>query len=54
MRTDFDSNRLVFQLKQQYRDRIDFLQSQINRQQSEINQLKEQIALITKEKDYDC
>ena len=54
MRTDFDNNRLAFQLKQQYRDRIDFLQSQINRQQSEINQLKEQIALITKEKDYDC
>jgi hypothetical protein len=54
MRTDFDSSRLVFQLKQQYRDRIDFLQSQITRQQGEINQLKEQIALITKEKDYDC
>jgi hypothetical protein len=54
MRTDFDNNRLAFQLKQQYRDRIDFLQSQITRQQGEINQLKEQIVLITKEKDYDC
>ena len=54
MRTDFDSDHLIFKLKQQYRDRIDFLQSQITRQQGEINQLKEQIKLITKEKDYDC
>lgn len=42
------------QLKQIYSDRIDSLKSEINKKQEEINQLTEQIDLISKGKIYDC
>ncbi len=54
MNTDFYTNHLALRLQEQYRDRIDFLQSKINDQQTEIDQLKEQIRLITLEKIYEC
>ena len=54
MIANFYTNHLALQLKEQYRDRIDFLQSKITNQQTEINQLKEQIKLITVEKMYEC
>jgi cell division protein FtsL len=52
--SDFYTNHLVLQLKEQYRNRIEFLQSKITSQQNEIDQLKEQIKLITAEKMYEC
>lgn len=46
-------NPLTIQLKQQYKDRIDFLQTQIIQQKNEIDQLKNQIKIITEGKLYD-
>lgn len=46
-------NPLTNQLKQQYKDRIDFLQTQIIQQKNEIDQLKNQIKIITEGKLYD-
>ena len=48
------TNKMVFDLKQQYQGRISQLQEKITEQQKEILQLQEQIKLLTHEKFYDC
>lgn len=47
-------NKLAFDLKQQYQERIEQLQQQITEQQKEILNLQEQIKLLSYEKYYDC
>ena len=47
-------NRLAFVLKQQYEDRISYLQNKITEQQREIVQLQEQIKYMSKDRFYDC
>jgi len=47
-------NRFAFDLKQQYQDRITFLQKKIEDQQHEISRLQEQIEYMSKDKFYDC
>jgi chromosome segregation ATPase len=54
MIANFYNNHLALQLKEQHRNRIDFLQSKIANQQHEINQLNEQIKRMSQEKKYDC
>jgi uncharacterized coiled-coil protein SlyX len=49
-----EMNRLAFDLKQQYRDRIEDLQQKITEQQKEILKLQEQIKLLSHDKYYDC
>ena len=51
---DTSLNRLEFNLKQQYQERITFLQQKITEQQHEILRLKEQIKYMSKDKFYDC
>lgn len=50
------TNNMIGELKQQYQDRIDQLQSQIENQQIEIEKLNMMITLMDKElnKEYDC
>jgi len=52
--TDYQENKMVFDLKTQYQERITDLQNKITDQQKEILQLQELIKLLTKEKYYDC
>jgi hypothetical protein len=52
--TESNTNILAFQLKQQYRERIDYLQKQIIRQQTEIIELQNIIKQFTEGKEYDC
>jgi len=47
-------NRLEFTLKQQYQERISFLQQKITEQQHEILCLQEQIKYMSRDKFYDC
>jgi uncharacterized coiled-coil protein SlyX len=47
-------NRLEFNLKQQYQERISYLQNKITEQQHEILQLQEQIKYMSKDRYYDC
>ena len=47
-------NRLEFSLKEQYQERISYLQSKISEQQIEIIKLQEQIKYMSKDKFYDC
>mgnify|MGYP006274877425 CR=1 FL=1 len=47
-------NRLAFDLKKQYQDRISQLQQKITEQQHEILQLQEQIKYMSNDKFYDC
>lgn len=49
-----EMNRLAFDLKQQYQERIAQLQNKITDQQKEILQLQEQIKYLTYPKEYDC
>jgi uncharacterized coiled-coil protein SlyX len=49
-----EMNRLAFDLKQQYQDRIEDLQQKITEQQKEILKLQEQIKLLSYDKYYDC
>ena len=49
-----EMNRLAFDLKQQYQERITQLQDKITDQQKEILQLQEQIKYLTYPKEYDC
>lgn len=49
-----EMNRLAFDLKQQYQDRIGELQQKITEQQQEILKLQEQIKLLSRDKYYDC
>lgn len=48
------TNKMVFDLKQQYQGRISQLQEKITEQQKEILQLQEMIKLLTLSKEYDC
>ena len=50
------TNNMIGELKQQYQDRIDQPQSQIENQQIEIEKLNMMITLMDKElnKEYDC
>ncbi len=48
------TNKMLFELKEQYQGRISQLQEQITDQQKEILQLQEQIKLLTDPKYYDC
>ena len=48
------TNKMLFELKEQYQGRITELQQKITVQQKEILQLQEQIKLLTQEKYYDC
>ena len=47
-------NRLAFDLKQQYQERIDYLQQKISEQRHEISQLQKQIEYMSRDKFYDC
>jgi hypothetical protein len=47
-------NRLEFNLKQQYQERISYLQDKITEQQHEILQLQDQIKYMSKDRYYDC
>jgi len=47
-------NKMVGDLKQQYQDRITYLQNKITEQQHEILQLQEQIKYMSKDRFYDC
>ena len=47
-------NRLEFDLKEQYQERINHLQQKITEQQHEILRLQEQIKYISKDGFYDC
>jgi len=51
---DTSLNRLEFNLKEQYQERIAYLQNKISEQQSEIIKLQEQIKYMSKDKFYDC
>ena len=51
---DTSLNRLEFNLKQQYQDRITYLQNKITEQQHEILQLQEQIKYLSNDRFYDC
>lgn len=46
-------NRLGFDLKKQYQERIEQLQNKISEQQHEILQLQEQIKYMSNVKEYD-
>ncbi len=48
------TNKMLFELKEQYQGRITDLQQKITEQQQEILQLQEQIKLLSYEKYYDC
>jgi hypothetical protein len=48
------TNKMIFDLKQQYQDRISQLQQKISDQQYEILRLQEQIKYMSKDKFYDC
>lgn len=47
------TNQMLMDLKQQYRDRIDYLEKQIQNQSKEIDQLHEMINLLSTPKEYD-
>jgi len=47
-------NRFAFDLKEQYQQRINYLQQKITEQQHEILRLQEQIKYMSKDKFYDC
>jgi len=47
-------NRLEFDLKMQYQERIEQLQMKIAEQEHEILQLQKQIEYMSKDKFYDC
>jgi cell division protein FtsL len=48
------TNQMIGQLKFNYQQRIIQLQTKISEQNKEINQLQEQIKLLTLIKEYDC
>ena len=48
------TNQMIGQLKFNYQQRIIQLQKTISEQNKEINQLQEQIKLLTNIKEYDC
>jgi len=48
------TNAMLFNLKKEHRNKLDYLQNQIMKQKSEIALLKEQILILTEGKTYDC
>jgi cell division protein FtsL len=48
------TNKMMFDLKEQYQVQIQRLQSKIEDQEQEIAKLKTMIALLSVERDYDC
>jgi cell division protein FtsL len=48
------SNKMLFDLKEQYQTQIQRLQSKIEEQEQEIAKLKTMITLLSTERDYDC
>ena len=48
------TNKMLFDLKEQYQVQIQRLQSKIEDQEQEIAKLKTMIALLSVERDYDC
>jgi uncharacterized coiled-coil protein SlyX len=48
------TNKMVFDLKTQYQERIEQLQSKIAEQEHEISQLQKQIEYMSRDKFYDC
>lgn len=52
--SEFEANKMVFNLKVQYQQRIEQLQQKIADQEHEISQLQKQIEYMSKDKFYDC
>ncbi len=52
--SEFEANRMVFNLKIQYQQRISQLQQKIAEQEHEISQLQKQIEYMSRDKFYDC
>lgn len=52
--SEFEANKMVFNLKVQYQQRIEQLQQKIVDQEHEISQLQKQIEYMSKDKFYDC
>jgi len=48
------TNKMVFDLKEQYQERIEQLQNKIAEQEHEISQLQKQIEYMSRDKFYDC
>jgi len=48
------SNKMLFDLKEQYQAQIQRLQDKIEEQEQEIAKLKTMITLLSTERDYDC
>jgi cell division protein FtsB len=48
------TNKMVFDLKEQYQAQIVRLQTKIEEQEQEIAKLKTMITLLSTERDYDC
>ena len=48
------TNKMVFDLKIQYQERIEQLQNKIAEQEHEISQLQKQIEYMSRDKFYDC
>ena len=48
------TNKMLFELKEQYREQISRLQNKISEQEQEIAKLKTLISLLSVEREYDC
>jgi cell division protein FtsB len=48
------TNKMLFDLKEQYQERIEQLQNKIVEQEHEISQLQKQIEYMSRDKFYDC
>lgn len=48
------TNKMLFNLKEQYREQVNRLQNKINEQEEEIAKLKTLISLLCVDKEYDC
>ena len=48
------TNKMLFDLKEQYQERIDYLEKKIKEQEQEISQLQKQIEYLSRDKFYDC
>ena len=52
--SEFEANKIVFDLKRQYQERVEHLQKKIADQEHEISQLQKQIEYLSRDKFYDC
>lgn len=48
------TDKMLFELKEQYREKINRLQNKIQEQEEEIAKLKTLISLLSIEREYDC